>query len=72
MNDWSEKKPGWLRRIRVSLARRLAPPVPDEVSCCEFDCRKTECVQGDWERCCIRIDYASRLRDEQGPDREGA
>lgn len=72
MNEGSDKKAGWLRRIRAAFARRVAPSVPDEMSCCEFDCRKTECVQGEWEQCRVRMDYARRLRDEHGPDREGA
>lgn len=70
MNDASEKKPGLLRRIGSSLSRRLVARVPDEVSCCEFDCRKTECAQGNWEECPVRLDYARRLRDGHCPDRE--
>ena len=29
----------------------LATPVPDDVAVCEFECRKRDCLMGDWERC---------------------
>jgi hypothetical protein len=27
----------------------------DDLDVCEFDCHKTECVQGDWETCERRL-----------------
>lgn len=71
MNETSNKKPGLLHRLGSSLSERLIPRVPDEVSCCEFDCRKAECFGGDWEHCGLRLEYAKRLRARryQEPDR---
>jgi len=31
--------------------------VPSEMSCCEFNCHKLDCAQGDWERCEARLAY---------------
>jgi len=30
---------------------KLIPEVPEEISACEFDCRKRECRMGDWSQC---------------------
>ncbi len=30
---------------------KFVPEVPDEIAVCEFDCRKTECLMGNWMRC---------------------
>ncbi|MFB1485531.1 MULTISPECIES: hypothetical protein [unclassified Thiocapsa] len=70
MNETSKKKPGLLRRLGSALSKRLVPRVPDEVSCCEFDCRRAECVGGDWERCTLRLDYAERLREQRIEDED--
>jgi hypothetical protein len=72
MNETSNKKPGLLRRFGSLLSKRLAPRVPDEVSCCEFDCRRSECAVGDWERCMLRLDYAERPRERHTQDHERA
>ena len=29
----------------------LVQEVPEDVAVCEFECRKTTCLQGDWEAC---------------------
>ncbi|CRI65494.1 conserved hypothetical protein [Thiocapsa sp. KS1] len=68
MNETSDKKPGLLRRLGASLSKRFVAPVPEEVSCCEFDCRRVQCVEGDWERCSLRLDYAERLRETRAQD----
>jgi hypothetical protein len=70
MNETSDKKPGLLRRLGASLSKRLVAQVPDEVSCCEFDCRRAHCAEGDWERCSLRLDYAERLRETRAQDRK--
>jgi hypothetical protein len=33
---------------------KLIPEVPEEISACEFDCRKRECRMGDWSKCVRR------------------
>ncbi len=32
-----------------------AAEVPEEIAVCEFDCRKTECLTGDWIQCKRRL-----------------
>jgi len=32
----------------------LISEVPEEISACEFDCRKRECRMGDWSQCVRR------------------
>jgi hypothetical protein len=32
-----------------------ANEVPEEFAVCEFDCRKTECLTGDWSQCERRL-----------------
>jgi len=33
--------------------------VPKEIELCEFDCRKEQCVQGEWETCDRRLHQAA-------------
>ena len=42
----------WLRRW---IKGRLVQDVPEEIAACEFECRRTECKQGDWETCERRL-----------------
>jgi hypothetical protein len=30
---------------------KLISEVPEEISACEFECRKTECLMGNWLKC---------------------
>lgn len=42
----------------AKLLRWLVHPVsevPEEIAVCEFDCRRTECLQGDWAKCERRL-----------------
>jgi hypothetical protein len=66
MSARSTKKAGLLSRVWSSLSRTWVVRVPDEVSCCEFECRRSECAQGDWECCDLRREYAERLRSRRG------
>jgi hypothetical protein len=68
MNDTSTKKAGLFRRIRESLSRRLVSRVPDEMSCCEFECRQTQCLEGEWEHCRQRLEDIDRLREGRGQE----
>ncbi len=65
MSALSFKMNGVFSRLRSSISSRLVVRVPDEMSCCEFDCRKTECLDGDWEGCQQRLRYAERLRADR-------
>ncbi|NNJ94522.1 MAG: hypothetical protein HKP57_07250 [Halobacteria archaeon] len=53
----------------AKLLRRLVHPatkVPDEIAVCEFDCRRTECLHGDWAKCERRL--GKQAPQQQGQD----
>ena len=37
------------------LMEQLVQDVPEELAVCEFECRKLECTQGEWEVCDRRL-----------------
>jgi len=41
-------------RVR-DLFRRLVEDAPQDISACEFRCRKTQCRHGEWEQCGFRL-----------------
>ena len=43
------------RRLRRWMRSRLVQDVPEDVAACEFECRRTECKQGEWETCERRL-----------------
>lgn len=42
-------------RLRRWIKGRLIQDVPEDIAACEFECRRTECHQGDWETCEKRL-----------------
>ena len=44
---------------------RPATEVPEEIAVCEFDCRRTECLHEDWERCERRLGKHAPQQPEQ-------
>ena len=43
-----------LVRLWKRVRSRLVTEVPDDCRYCEFECRKLQCRQGDWETCATR------------------
>ena len=43
---------GWIRRQTIS-------EVPESDALCEFDCRKPQCYEGEWETCQRRLQHAA-------------
>ena len=41
--------------------RKIVAEVPEDVAVCEFECNKTECVEGDWQHC------QRRMREHSAP-----
>lgn len=35
----------------MHFLRNLATEVPEDIAVCEFDCDRTECMEGDWRHC---------------------
>lgn len=56
------EKPGIVCRVWRSLTAWTVEQVPDELSRCAFDCRKTRCLRGEWEACRARLDYAKKCQ----------
>jgi hypothetical protein len=63
MDAPQHKKGSWLRRLFDRTARRAVDDAPAEISACEFECRKLECQEGEWESCPHRLRNASRDAD---------
>jgi len=45
--------------------KRHVQEVPQEVSCCEFRCSKSQCYQGEWEHCERRLSWVSLSESEE-------
>jgi len=48
-----------LQRLIQLVKRNIVGDVPDDIALCEFDCRKGQCMQGEWAACDRRIHKAS-------------
>jgi hypothetical protein len=58
-----------LRRIWDWVAGQFISEVPEDEALCEFDCRKPQCREGEWESCVRRL---QRAAGELMPAREPA
>ena len=57
-----------LRSVWDWLRRQLIDEVPEGDALCEYDCRKPQCTDGEWETCTRRIQHASgELMPEKKP-----
>jgi hypothetical protein len=46
-----ENKRGRVRQVVDWFKAVWIQDVPEEIAACEFECRRTECRQGEWETC---------------------
>ena len=53
------------RSVKRWLHDQLVGEVPDDLALCEFDCRKRQCRQGEWETCERRQRFQQMLQGEQ-------
>jgi hypothetical protein len=60
-----------LRRLIQFVKRGIVGDVPDDIALCEFDCRKGQCMQGEWAACDRRIRNASGELYPHGQGTEG-
>ncbi|MCG6896834.1 MAG: hypothetical protein LJE61_02760 [Thiocapsa sp.] len=56
---------GLTRRLWTALTKFWVARVPDDLSCCEFDCRRTRCSVAEWERCPARLEVLHDLEAER-------
>ncbi len=47
------------RRLWQWLKGQIVQTVPEEDGVCEFDCRKQQCTEGEWEVCERRVQKAA-------------
>jgi hypothetical protein len=48
-----------IRNIWDWVAGQIARDVPEDDALCEFDCRKPQCHEGEWETCMRRLQRAA-------------
>ena len=48
-----------LQNIWNWVERQLVGEVPGDVALCEYDCRKPQCHEGEWESCTRRLQRAA-------------
>lgn len=48
--------------------RNPVSSVPEGIAVCEFDCTKTECIQGDWNQCERRLKVCASKQQEERLD----
>ena len=58
-----------LRKIWDWVAGQFIGEVPEDDALCEYDCRKPQCREGEWESCARRL---RRAAGELMPAREPA
>ena len=50
---------GTLTRVWQWFKDQWIREVPEEFALCEFDCRKLQCLEGQWATCDRRLSHAS-------------
>jgi len=48
-----------LQNISDWVQGQFVRKVPEEVALCEFDCRKPQCKEGEWDACARRMQRAA-------------
>ena len=49
-------------RLWLWAKGQIVSDVPEDIALCEFDCRKPQCTQGEWETCSRRLTRAAGER----------
>jgi hypothetical protein len=63
----------FLQRIWDWVAGQFVSEVAEDDALCEFDCRKPQCREGEWESCARRLRRAAgQLMPARGPTSEAA
>ena len=58
----------FLQKVWDWVAGQFIGEVPEDDALCEFDCRKPQCHEGEWESCARRLQRAAgELMPAQGP-----
>ncbi len=65
MNDPQIHTTSVSRRLWNLITKGWVANVPADVACCEFNCRKLHCEQGEWESCENRLKYMAVGKESQ-------
>ena len=60
------KEMSTIRRLLNAFAKGWISQVPDDIACCEFNCRESQCEQGTWETCENRLRFVALAK--RGPN----
>lgn len=71
MTDVAKKAPGLWARFIPWIKDQWVREVPDEIAVCEFDCRKNQCLEGEWLSCERRIRSDRRRIDARATKKDG-
>jgi hypothetical protein len=47
-----------IQRLSQWVLNQIVQDVPEDSALCEFDCRKGQCTQGEWQECERRLNRA--------------
>lgn len=64
MRATDEQAPGRIRRFWRGFVGQWIGTVPDELSVCEFECRKPDCSLKDWRQCPLWLEFMGRSHSE--------
>jgi hypothetical protein len=53
---------GLLAKSWRSLRQQAVADVPIELELCEFECRKAQCLKGEWEHCQRRLSFIEKMK----------
>jgi len=64
MSDSREKPSSHIHKLQQWFRTRIIQDVPDNFEACVFECHKSECAMGDWEKCQIRLQHKPQARGQ--------
>jgi hypothetical protein len=71
MTDFAKKVPRPWARFVPWIKDQWVRSVPGEIAVCEFDCRKDQCLEGEWVSCERRITRAAGELRPDSPKKDG-
>ena len=58
----SEPVTGAIAKFKHWATRQLASEVPLDIALCEYGCRKSQCLQEEWEHCEHRLSFIKNMQ----------